>query len=286
MDVVDLQANELRTVAVRDVVDAGFPWQRLLASRFSDGAIQTITSTAMRVPPDELVLTLDGVVERTDFVKVLKRVLATLETAYNCPVDVEFTLEFKGTPRKPEPVLHLLQCRPQSSNDQGARIETPADAPRIDTLFTANYLIPNGIVERIRFIVYVDPSQYARLAPPSEKLEIARAIGRLNRALQDERFINQGGATPELSYGTHFFQDLVEARIFPLAVFPDQEGIIFDRRFLLEAPNLLTTLLPGQAASEGVLKVIDVPAVRQGQLLEVIMSSEQSRALGRFRRYD
>jgi hypothetical protein len=97
---------------------------------------------------------------------------------------------------------------------------------------------------------------------------------------------NQGGATPELSYGTHFFQDLVEARIFPLAVFPDQEGIVFDRRFLLEAPNLLATLLPGQAASEGVLKVIDVPAARQGQLLEVIMSSEQSRALGRFRRYD
>ena len=320
MDVVDLRANELRTVAVRDVIDAGFSWQRLLASRFTDGAIHAITSTATRVPADELVLTLDGVVERTDFVKVLKRVLATLETAYNCPVDVEFTLEFKGTPRKPEPVLHLLQCRPQSSNDQGAHIEVPADAPRNETLFTANYLIPNGIVERIRFIVYVDPSQYARLAPPSEKLEIARAIGRLNRALQDERFIligpgrwgssnmdlgvkvtyadvfnskmlvelgyNQGGVTPELSYGTHFFQDLVEARIFPLAVFPEQEGIVFDRRFLLEAPNLLTTLLPGQAASEGVLKVIDVPAARHGQLLEVIMSSEQSRALGRWRRYD
>jgi hypothetical protein len=62
--------------------------------------------------------------------------------------------------------------------------------------------------------------------------------------------------------------------------------VVFDKRFLAEAPNLLTTLLPGQAASEGVLKVIDVPAVRGGQLLEVIMSSEQSRALGRFRSYE
>jgi hypothetical protein len=168
--------------------------------------------------------------------------------------------------------------------------------------------------------VYVDPSQYARLAPPSEKLEIARAIGRLNQILKEERFIligpgrwgssnmdlgvkvsyadvfntkmlvevgySQSNSMPEVSYGTHFFQDLVEARIFPLAVFPDQPDVLFDKRFLAEAPNLLTSLLPGQAASEGVLKVIDVPAERGGQLLEVIMSSEQSRALAWFRRYD
>jgi hypothetical protein len=254
MDVVDLTANELRTVAVRDVIDGGFPWLRLLASRFADGVIQPITSTATTVSPDEMVLTMDGVVERTDFVKMLKQVLATLESAYNCPVDVEFALEFRGTVRKPQPILHLLQCRPQSSSDQGVRIEVPNHVPRSDTLFTANYLVPNGIVDRIRYLVYVDPSQYARLAPPSEKLEIARAIGRLNQALKGERFIligpgrwgsanmdlgvkvtyadvfntkmlielgySQGGGMPEVSYGTHFFQDLVEARIFPLAVFP------------------------------------------------------------------
>jgi hypothetical protein len=319
MDVVDLEANELRTVPVQDVIDTSFPWLRLLASRFTDGVIQPITSTATKVPHDEMVLTMDGVVERTDFVKMLKQVLATLEAAYNCPVDVEFALEFRGTVRKPEPILHLLQCRPQSSSDQGARIEVPNNVPRSDILFTANYLVPNGAVDRIRYIVYVDPSQYARLAPPSEKLEIARAIGRLNQALKGQRFIligpgrwgsanmdlgvkvsyadvfntkmlielgyHQTGSMPEVSYGTHFFQDLVEARIYPLAVFPEQEDVIFDKRFLAEAPNLLTSLLPGQAASEGVLKVIDVPAVRDGQLLEVTMSSEQSQALGRFRRY-
>ena len=86
-------------------------------------------------------------------------------------------------------VLHLLQCRPQSSNDQSAHIEVPVDVPRHDILFTASDLIPNGVAERIRYILYVDPSQYARLAPPSEKLEVARALGRLNRILKDEEFI-------------------------------------------------------------------------------------------------
>lgn len=320
MDVVDLRANEVRTVAVRDVIGTDFPWLRLLASRFADGALHPITSRAAQVPPDELVLTLDGAVERTGFVAMIKHVLTTLEAAYGCPVDVEFTLEFRGTVREPQPILHLLQCRPQSSNDlMGARIDVPTDVPKADILFTANSLIPNGIVDRIRYVVYVDPSQYARLAPSSAKLEIARAIGRLNRVLQDQRFIligpgrwgssnmdlgvkvtyadvfnakmlvelgySQSNSMPEVSYGTHFFQDLVEARIFPLAVFPDQGETVFDRRFFAEAPNQLTQLLPGHAASEGVLKVIDVPAVRDGQRLEVIMSSEQSRALARFRRY-
>lgn len=320
MDVVDLHANAVRTVPVQDVIDTDFPWLRLLASRFTDGAIQPITSTASEVPSNEMILTLDGVVERTDFVPMLKQVLMTLEAAYGCPVDVEFTLEFQGTVREPQTILHLLQCRPQSSTDQGAHIEVPTNVPASDTLFTANYLVPNGVVERIRYIVYVDPSQYARLAPASEKIEIARAIGRLNRVLHDERFIlmgpgrwgssnmdlgvkvtyadvfntlmlvelgySQSNSNPEVSYGTHFFQDLVEAQIYPLAVFPDQDGVVFDKRYLAEAPNLLTSLVPGQAAYEGVLKVIDVPATRDRQLLEVIMSSEQSRALARFRRYD
>ena len=183
-----------------------------------------------------------------------------------------------------------------------------------------DYLIPNGIVDRIRFIVYVDPAQYARLSLPSEKLEIARAVGRINRVLHDERFIlmgpgrwgtsnldlgvkvtyadifntrmlielgyTKGAGTPEVSHGTHFFQDLVEARIFPLAVFPDRAGITFNRRFLNEAPNHLAWLVPRDAALEGVIKVIDVPAARNGQLLEVTMSADKEEALARFRYYD
>ena len=63
-------------------------------------------------------------------------------------------------------------------------------------------------------------------------------------------------------------------------------AIHLKRRFFSEAPNLLSTLLPGEAASEGVLKVVDVSAVRAGRLLEVVMSSDQSRAMGYLRQYD
>lgn len=47
-------------------------------------------------------------------------------------------------------------------------------------------------MERIRYIVFVDPRRYAELSSTAEKLEIARAAGRLNRCLQGQRFILMG----------------------------------------------------------------------------------------------
>ncbi|MCB0232092.1 MAG: phosphoenolpyruvate synthase, partial [Anaerolineae bacterium] len=237
MDVVDLEANEIRTVSVRYGINKDYPWLRMLGAAFRDGQIQPIRSSVDVIESHELVLTLDGLVESTPFVERMKVILRTLESAYAVPVDVEFTLEFKGSARKPELIIHLLQCRPQSSHEQGQRVEIPAQVHEQDVLFTANNLIPNGVVERLRYIVYVDPHQYSRLAPPSEKLEVARAVGRLNRALEGERFIlvgpgrwgssnldlgvkvtyadvfntkmmvelgyDHGTGAPEVSYGTH-----------------------------------------------------------------------------------
>lgn len=320
MDVVDLEANAVRTVSVRYAIDTDYPWLRLVGAAFRDGQIQPVRSSIDVIEPHELVVTLDGLVEKSPFVERMKLVLKTLQAAYGVPVDVEFTLEFRGPARKPELVIHLLQCRPQSSHEQGQRVEIPAQMPEQDVLFTANQLVPNGVVEKVRYIVYVDPHQYSRLAPPSEKLEVARAIGRLNRVLAGERFIlvgpgrwgssnldlgvkvsyadvfntrmlvelgyDHGAGAPEVSYGTHFFQDLVEARIFPLAVFPEQPGNVFNRRFLAEAANKLAERSPADAALDGVIKVIDVAEARTGQLLEVVMSSEQEQAMAWFRRYD
>ena len=272
------------------------------------------------VEPHELVLTLDGLLERTDFVDGMKQVLRALEDAYECPVDVEFTVELRGSVRKPEVVFQVLQCRPQSSHEQGGRINAPADVPAHDTFFTANHLVPNGMVERVQYVVYVDPHQYSRLALPSEKLEVARAVGRLNRALGEAQFIligpgrwgssnldlgvkvtyadvfnarmlvevgyDHGTGLPEVSYGTHFFQDLVEARIYPLAVFPEQEGVAFNSRFLAEAANKLAHFSPVDAALDGVIRVVDVAEARGGQLLEVAMSGDQEYAVAHFVHYE
>jgi hypothetical protein len=98
--------------------------------------------------------------------------------------------------------------------------------------------------------------------------------------------LNGDGGAPEVSHGTHFFQDLVESRIFPLAIFPQQPDMEFDWRFLDEAPNLLAQLIPEDAAWAEIVRVIEVPAVREGRMLEVVMSADEERALAYFKQYD
>jgi len=93
-----------------------------------------------------------------------------------------------------------------------------------------------------------------------------------------ELAVRQQGLTPEPSYGTHFFQALTEARIYPLALFPDDPDEYFNRDFIRGATNQLTTLLPEAAAFSDLIKVIDVPAERDWRRLEILMDGEQALA--------
>jgi hypothetical protein len=92
-------------------------------------------------------------------------------------------------------------------------------------------------------------------------------------------------SAPEASYGTHFFLDLVESRIYPLPLYPDDPGSLLNRAFFSRAPNALPTLLPEDAALGAYVKVIDVPAVAGGRYLEVVMVAEQEQALAYLRQY-
>jgi hypothetical protein len=72
----------------------------------------------------------------------------------------------------------------------------------------------------------------------------------------------EAGHVPEVSYGTHFFQDLVEQQIIYLPIFPNDKAACFNSDFFDKSPNLLTKLLPDFAAYEPLLKVLDVVALR------------------------
>jgi hypothetical protein len=92
----------------------------------------------------------------------------------------------------------------------------------------------------------------------------------------------RNGATPEASYGTHFFQNLVESRIYPLALLPNEPGTALNQEFLTDAPNMLAKLLPKYVDFCDYIKVINVPYSTRGKYLRVVMNSEESKALGYF----
>jgi hypothetical protein len=320
VDLIDLADNRMKSLTIAEVISANYPGVRLLATLDKGDYMQPIFTLGSDLDPKHLVLTFEGLVKDNTFMSDMKVLLKTLERYYGCPIDVEFAVDIITDGPRSEYNFHLLQCRPLSSQERGEALQLPDDVPDADKLFSAHKLVPQGVVTDIHYIIYVDPEAYGRIAERSVKLEIGRIIGRLNNRLESERFILMGpgrwgssnidlgvkvtyadifntrvlveiamdkeGETPEVSYGTHFFQDLVESRIYPLPLYPCDEGVIFNQALLEGAPNMLPELLPDDAAYVDYVKVIDVKSVSGGRFLEIVMDGEREQALAYLTAYN
>ncbi|MDH7486414.1 MAG: PEP/pyruvate-binding domain-containing protein [Anaerolineae bacterium] len=314
VDVIDLEDNSFKTLPIAEVLDADYPSIELLASLDEGDYIRPIHSLAKEIAPQRLVLTFERLLKEKSFTSLMKAILKKLERAYGRPVDIEFTVEIVPEYPRPRFVIHLLQCRPLSSQQGEESYDIPQYIPAEDVIFTSSKLVPQGIVSRIAYVVYVDPARYAQVPDYATKHEIARLIGRLNKRLEGQRFILVGPGrwgssnidlgvkvryadiyntamlievafagpegTPEVSYGTHFFQDLVEANIYPLPLYPDEKDTVFKRAFFDDTPNVLADLLPEEAGLAPYVKVIDVAAATGGRLLEVVMNADEEKAIG------
>ncbi len=255
---------------------------------------------------DNLVVTFEGLFVDTPFVARMRALLQALREKLKTPVDIEFASDGQN--------VYLLQCRPQGATEGATPAAIPRDLPGERVLFSARRHVSNGQVSDISHVVYVDPGAYARTELPRIR-EIGRAVGRLNRLLPKRQFIlmgpgrwgsrgdirlgvpvtyadisntamiveiarRKGGYLPDLSFGTHFFQDLVESSIRYLPLYPDEPGVVFKEGFFLRSPNALAQLLPEFESLSGVLHVIDVPEAAGGRLLRVLMNGERDEAVG------
>ena len=314
MDVLDLEDNTFKTLPVWEVLGPDFPALRVIASIDKGDYLQDILSTGLLTPDDRLVLTFDALMKDSKFVKLMRFTLMRLEKAYGRPVDVEFTVEITPGYGQQEYKLHILQCRPLSQRVEDFNIIIPKDIPEEDILFTSHWLVPPGKALNIRYVVFVDPLQYRAIPELTIKHELGRAICRLNERLQEERFIlmgpgrwgsanvdlgvhvtygdifntkalievgvAKGEKRPDLSYGTHFFNDLVETGIHALSIFPDGELGEINWPFFRESPSCLAALSPDDARLEPYLRVIDVPAVANGRFLHILMDGKNEEAIG------
>ncbi|HHW48058.1 MAG TPA: pyruvate, phosphate dikinase, partial [Clostridiaceae bacterium] len=90
---------------------------------------------------------------------------------------------------------------------------------------------------------------------------------------------NKSGYIPELSFGTHFFQDLVESNIRYIPVYPDDEGIVFNEVFLTKSDNMLPEILPKYERLTDTIHVIDVPKVTGGKTLKILANADLDEAV-------
>jgi len=103
-----------------------------------------------------------------------------------------------------------------------------------------------------------------------------------NAAMLIEVARKKGNYVPDVSFGTHFFQDLVESNIRYLALYPDDPGVFFNDAFLQSAPNQLAEVLPEYGRLADALRLIDVPQAKQGKTLQVLMNAQSEQGIAFF----
>ncbi|MFP3854473.1 MAG: PEP/pyruvate-binding domain-containing protein [Anaerolineales bacterium] len=311
VDLIDLEQNSFRTLPIEEVISSRMPHLRWIGQLYQQGTLQDFVSRPLNLDVKDVVITFRELLRRTEFPSLMRSMLATLEKAYQIPVDTEFAISLSdGNDGEPEVEIGLVQCRPQSRLD-AQRAKLPSAVPPERKIFTIDRVVPNGRLSNIRYVIYVEPKGYNKLPVGSIRRELAQLIGNLNQKLEQETFILmgpgrwgssntelgipvsyadiynanalielfEGEEAPEPSYGTHFFQDLVEAKIYPLAIAIDSPEETFNRPFFEESVNHLTDLLPGAEEWADVVRVIDVEQSAKGAHLELVMDSEVDRAL-------
>ncbi len=308
VDVVDLRESQFESLPLAEFmgrVGRKIPGMNRIFSIYRDRQILPMVGVMAQLEPEELVVTFDGLL-RSGFPHELKSMLDLLEEGLGEPVDVEFAHDGEN--------FFMLQCRALSRGSSAQRIEVPVDVPEESKVFSAHRYVQMGQEKDLEYVVLVDPRDYEALETREQMLRVARAVGAVNNALPKKKFLlmgpgrwgsrgdiklgvpvtyadichtsilveiarKKGSYLPDVSFGTHFFNDLVESGINYLPLYPDDPEVVWNEDFLKGAANCLAEVTPEYADMEGVVRVIRVADAADGLLLQVIMDAEADKGL-------
>ena len=272
LDVIDLKNIRLHDIPIDDGLD--------VIPRYSKNVLVEHDREAERMfrdrgQPREIVfVNCEGIVKNHEFIDVMKRILNTLETAYDYPVDIEYTVNV-GEDKSFN--INLLQCRPLQVSVNNEAIEMPEN----QNVFFHIKESSMGMSRKseINIICYVDPHKYYEY-PYAQKSSLSRIISDVNTYCKNndktallivpgrigtsspelgipvvfadishftailEEAYSDVGYMPELSFGSHMFQDLVEAEIYYGALFENEKRIEFNRDMIFDYPNILNDINP------------------------------------------
>jgi len=297
IDMLNIEDNQYETLSVKQYLAHDPAWNiDLLVTEDQDAIIR-----AKQLGLDcgrQVILTFDPLLEKTEFVPLMQRLLETLGRIYDYPVDIEFTVNFSDDAA---PQINLLQCRPLQASGIRQKVSLPEQLiPERTLIRTHGSFMGGSISQAVNKVIYVEPSAYIQLSQ-QEKHEVARMIGKLNDQFCNKktdftvlmgpgrwgtstpslgvpvRFseINQmaalceisypgGNLMPELSYGSHFFMDLIEGQTYYIALFCEKSDVVFRVNLLQSRRNILTEILP---EAEKYNRAIFVYEIKDGTLM-------------------
>lgn len=292
VDVLDLKANKLLSPAFESVArvlpTALLDW---FIARDDSSSSPSRENSGDGQPPG--IIEFDRVFAETGFAEAMRELCGTLHAAYQYPVDIEFTANFLSDGRFR---INLVQCRPfqVKIKGEGSRVRIPETiAPARQLFESRGPVVGQSLATVIDRLIYVVPSVYSKMSM-SQRYTVARTIGRLTHldsggprrtillvgpgrwgtsmpslgvpvsfaeintvSVLCELTVMHEGLIPDVSLGTHFFNDLVEMDMLYLAVSPGREGHLLNEDVLRRQRNQLARLLPSSAGLEEGLWVVD-----------------------------
>ena len=291
LDVIDFENVSLHDIPVDDGLDIIPKYAKKVLVEHDREAERMFRERGQR--REIVFVNCEGMVKNKEFIDVMKEILNTLETAYDYPVDIEYTV---NVGEDSSFNVNLLQCRPLQVSTNNEAIEMPEDE---DVFFhIRESSMGMSRKDDIDVICYVDPHKYYEY-PYAQKSSISRVIGEVNAYCRDndktailivpgrigtsspelgipvvfadishfsailEESYSEVGYMPELSFGSHMFQDLVEAEIYYGALFENEKRLEFNRDMIFDYPNILNDINPN--LNEEICSMIQVIDFGEGR---------------------
>ena len=291
VDVLDIEENSFRTMPLITLIEEETISNLHLIGLWDEGTSQMMKQYGSE-GGEPYIINFDEFLTGTVFTRIMGKMLSMLEKSYTYPVEIEFTGNFiKDGVFK----INLLQCRPLQANADIEKKPMPENIDKKDVIFSSKgFFIGGNISKQIKQIVLIEPKEYLS-KNLSQKYDIARIIGKINNTLTDSKKVKTiligpgrwgtsspsmgvpvnfyeinnfsviaelsykiGNMMPELSYGTHFFQDLVETNIFYIALFLEKENVFFNKDWFSAYENVMTSIVHGSENYSDTVKVYDL----------------------------
>ena len=287
MDVLDTEKNELTETEIDSMLENLPLWYKKAVMERDYEAEAALKR--MNRPRQVWFTTCQGLLENQEFTELMQKMLKTLDRVYGNPVDIEYTVNLD---EQGEFVVNLLQCRPLYTGGRGTVTEIP-ELPEKNVFFRLkDSAMGSSMKEKIDVVVQIDARAYYEY-PYALKPQAAEAVGAINTYYKGKKkhillmtpgrvgtsspelgvpvsfaqisgfcgicevSDNRAGYMPELSYGSHMFQDLVEAGIFYCALWGDERTVQYNEVFFGDLENLFAVICPERKELAKMVRVSD-----------------------------
>ena len=297
VDVLDLNDNSLQTVPLEEIAQKAPSWYQQLIIEHDREAENSLRESGVR--REVIYTTCDTILKNQALTETMKEMLSTIQENYRYPVDVEFTINFSesGDFR-----INLVQCRPLQAKGTGAHSITLPNPPKEHVFFRLFGGAMGGPVNlALDLVAMIDGKGYADL-PYTMKYGVARAVEAINQYAKDTgksliligpgrwgtsspelgitaRFAQLSNVSalcessfesedlmPELSFGSHFFQDLVESNIFYGAIFEKDcvqgKRSVYQPELFNGLPEIYMKLPNALDAYKDLIRVYDASSIK------------------------